>query len=171
MSNLKFCLHRNRGVKVFTALFLVSMFIACSMEDEESGNLNGIWSNNANGYISTIKIETSSKTIDYADNYQGKIVNSPNFTAANGVIIIEFTKYINWDYSSEPYTSSENFEKIGKFGALYWKQLKPNSVYMADAYIGWEHAMFDTIENATEKFTMDNVGDYINWSIVGPYKK
>ncbi|MCL2068131.1 MAG: hypothetical protein FWG99_11800 [Treponema sp.] len=164
-------LQRRKATAVFVVLFAALLFMGCPMEDGETGSLNSVWSNNANGFITTIKIDASAKTIDYVGSYEGKIVNSPNFNAANGVLIIEFTKYIDWDYTSEPYTSSENPEKEGKYGALYWKELKSKSVYMADAYTGWDHAMFDTIENAEVEFTLDKVNNFVDWSIVGLYTK
>jgi len=154
-------------VVVFIAVFLT---MGCSDEDN-AGNLNGTWSD---GW-GTIIINTSEMTIEYVNTYQGIISNTPNFTAAHGVIIIEFTKYTEWDYSDWPNSSSfENTENIGKYGALFWTELKSSSVRLVDF---WEtdaavpvHKLLNTIEEAEVFFTMDKIGD-IPWSGTSPYTK
>ncbi|MDR0443758.1 MAG: hypothetical protein LBH44_10150 [Treponema sp.] len=135
------------------------------MDDADTGNLNGTWSNVYEDWITTIKINTSAKSIEYIGAYKGTIANSPDFSAANGVLIIQFTKYWEWD------SLDENPDKAGKYGALYWRDLKPDSVYMADAYTGFAHTMFEKYSDAEAAFTPDNAGDYVDWSIVGIYTK
>ena len=82
------------------------------------------------------------------------------------MLIIQFTKYADW--GDEPATEHNN---VNKFGALYWRELKLNSVRLADAYIGFDHAIFTTLEEAQENFTIDKIGNYVDWSIIGLYKK
>jgi hypothetical protein len=157
-------------------LLMVLLLAGCATDDENAatGHLNGVWINNANDYITTIKINTLAKTIEYAGGYEGTIENAPDFTAANGALIIKFTKYWEWIENDGKWTSAENpnSDCIGKYGALYWKGLTDNSVYMADAYdTSYNHVMFDKLQTALTNFTMDNVGNYVDWSIVGPYTK
>jgi hypothetical protein len=156
---------RLKGAAFFVILLAAFLFMGCPPEAEETGNLNGTWVNDFDGYITTIKIDTSKKTIEYEGSYKGKIANSPDFTTVNGVLIIEFTSYLDW------LTSAEDTDKIGKFGALYWKDLNTDSVYMADAYNGIIHVMFDNLSEANAAFTLDNSGNYIDWSIIGIYTK
>jgi len=156
-------------------LLMILLFAGCTEEQEDTtiGHLNGVWINNSAGYITTIKIDTSAKTVEYVNSYKGDIVNAPDYTAVNGVLIIKFTKYWDMDYSSYPdITYTENTTNIDKYGALYWKGLTDNSVYMADAYdASYNHVMFDDFSEAQTNFTIDKVGDYIDWSIVSPYTK
>ena len=162
---------------VFLLIALTLLFMGCSDGNSPNGasdsvSLNGTW----NDDWGTMKINTSANTIEYVGNNEGKIVNSPNYSAVNGVLIIEFTKYIEMDYSNWPeVTSAENPDNIGKFGALYWRDLKSDSVYMAEAWAmgsgGYEHVMYETIEEARAAFTMDKAGEYVDWSILGIYTK
>jgi len=143
------------------------MFVSCSNDDNSSGNLDGTWDA---GY-GTVIINTSDKTVVYTGNYEGIIVNSPNYTASSGVLIVQFTKYANWG-DPAPSTSHAN---AGKYGALYWSGLKTGSVKLADAYnqTTYTHVMFNTLVEADAAFTpaADKVGTYVNWSIIAPYQK
>ena len=158
----------------FFIILIMSLFhISCDIDEGEVGNLNGVWINlyhdpsgEYDDFETIITINTANKTVVYKGSYEAKISNSPDFSSAGGVLIIQFTKYADW--GEEPSTEHDN---VNKFGALYWRDLKHNSVRLADAYIGWDHAIFDTSEEAQEKFTIDKIGDYIDWSIVGLYTK
>ena len=164
-----------RNVFTLFALFCLSAFLllaGCSTEPDE-GNLHGTWVNvfrdpagELPDFITTIKINTSIMTIEYVGDYEGTIINNPDFSAVNGVIIIRFTKYGDW--GEEPTLEHEN---VGKYGALYWRDLGLNSVRMADAFIGFDRAMFNTIGEAQINFTMDKASDYIDWSIIGIYTR
>ena len=164
---------KTRSIIVLSIL----LFVNCQTEIEDRGTLNGAWTNEAHGFITNITINTAEKTLEYEDSYKGIIANSPDFTSVNGVLIIQFTEYWEWDYSNFPdVTRNENLENIGKFGALYWKDLKSNLVYLADAYTyvpptDYIHTLFDDLEAAKRNFTLDNVGSYIDWSVVSPYTK
>jgi hypothetical protein len=144
-----------------------------------SGNLNGVWTFHYKGndttqdppvyydYVTTIKIANG--TYEYGDTqsggyafwYKGQIANSPEYTAASGVLIIKFTAY------------TADSTRTGKYGAVYWTQLTANSVRMADAWTGppYVHTLFDTLQEARTNFTIDRMGDYIDWSITSPYAK
>jgi hypothetical protein len=156
------------------ALFLSAglMFTGCNTDDNTAGNLNATWKNVASyggtEYITIIKINTSAKTVVYEGSYEGQIANSPDFTATDGVLIIKYTKYADW--GEEPSTAHAN---VGKFGAMYWTGLTSSQVSLADAYSGYDHTMFDTIEVAQTAFTpaADKVGTYVDWSITSPYTK
>ncbi|MCL2764256.1 MAG: hypothetical protein FWD40_03110 [Treponema sp.] len=175
MSFSNLFLQRRKDAPVFAAVFIVVLFFAgCQMEPEDStGNLHGVWINiyrDPGGeypdFETTIIIDTENKTIEYTDSYNAIIVNSPDFSSAYGVLIIQFTKYGDW--GEEPTTEHSN---AGSYGAFYWRDLGINSVRMADAYEEWNHALAGTPEEAQEKFTNDKAGDYIDWSIVGIYTK
>ena len=126
-------------------------------------------------------IDTSAKTIEYADTYKGKIVNSPNFTEKSGLIIIEFTNYTRYVYDQNPpydllNTIVDPPDAIGSFGALYWSGLRSNSVKMADHWVfdldtfEYIHVMYPTLKEAQEKFTME-IGANISWNGIEPYNK
>jgi len=156
----------------FTVLLMLLLLTGCSQGDtvtNVTGNLNGVWKDS----YGTITINSSQETIKYSDNYEGTIKNSPNYTASNGVLIIQFTKYWEWQEVDGEWVSEENpaSECITKFGALYWKDLTIDSVYIADAYSGLTHTMFDTLAKAQTNFTIDKTGSYIDWSILAPYTK
>ena len=161
-----------------TFVLLVSLIVfsaaGCTLENE-TGDLNGTWVNifydseTGTEYVTKITINTLSNTIEYENSYEGEIVNSPDYTASYGFLIIKFTKYwdIDWDeYPDIKYM--ENTVNVGKFGALYWRELKSNSVLMADLYDGWDHVMYDDYSEANEKFKMVNS---IDWSKIGAYTK
>jgi len=145
------------------------MFSACQEAEEESiGNLHGVWYFNSGGWEDYIVIDIMEKTILYYNNYEAEIVNSPDFKAANGVLVVKFTNY--WETDWTTYETTETDQYNGKFGALYWKDLKSNSVSMSDAYTGYTHTMFDTESQAKTNFTLDKTGNYISaWG--GPYYK
>jgi len=161
---------------VFTALVLVllSAFLV-SCDKEPKANLNGTWNYTSGNYSYDIKINTTAKTIEYGTNYKGNIVNSPNYEDASGVIIIEFTYYYETVYGGPPeyavISSGETTKYNGKYGAMYWKDLTLDSVYLADAYESSTHAMRDSLAQAQADFTLSKVGNYINWSYISPYTK
>jgi len=174
-----------RGASIFAILFIL-LLTGCSPTGGTSStvtatvtaNLNGEWKDS---YGTIVTINTSAKTIKYMvdashTSYEGQIVNSPDFTAANGVLIIKFTKYYTIEYDWNPPYDMTKYEETpannGKFGALYWKDLMSNSVYLADAYdSSYNHVMYSTLNEAQTNFTMDKVGNYIDWSYTSPYKK
>ena len=150
-------------------IFLSIMIISCQEQPEDSvGTLHGVWYFNSGGWEDYIVIDIMEKTILYYNNYKAEIVNSPDFKAANGVLIIKFTKY--WETDWNTFETEETDKYNGKFGALYWKDLKSSSISMSDAYSGYTHTMFDSESQAKTNFTLDKTGDYISaWG--GPYYK
>jgi len=160
----------------FVVLLMILLLTGCP-RPLPTANLNGEWRDN---YGSIFTINTSAKTIKYMvdashTNYEGQIVNWSDFTAANGVLIIKFTKYYTITYGGAPdyaMTIQETPAKNGKFGALYWRDLTSISVYLADAYdSSYNHVMYDTLNSAQTNFTMDKVSNYIDWSITSSYTK
>jgi hypothetical protein len=160
-------------VFALACLSVALLFSACQTEDDMAGYLDGVWINGYQGYITKITINTSMKTIEYEGSYEGTIENNVDFSSVNGVLIIKFTKYWEWIENDGEWISAENpnSDCIGHYGALYWKGLTANSVYMADAYEGSNHIMFNDPQDAQTNFTMDKAQDYIDWSVVGPYTK
>jgi hypothetical protein len=145
----------------------ISLFFTGCSDTDEPGNLDGTWiSVVGDAYI----IDTLNNIIEYQDNFIGKIVNSPNYNASNGVLIIEITKYWDADWSNWPdVTYTETTVNNGKFAATYWRNLTDKSVQTGNAWLEetegiWVHVMFDTFSEAQTNFTMDRVGIYIgNW--------
>lgn len=152
------------GLLIF--IIFVFLFMGCQPESDDAGNLDGTWVNISQSYETIIKINAENKTVEYTGSYNATIENSPNFISTNGVLIIKFTKYGDW--GEEPTTEHTN---VGRYGALYWVNMGLNSVKLADAYIGWDHAITETLQEAQEMFTIDKVGDYIDWAIIGVYTK
>lgn len=161
-----------KGFPLFAVLCVVvgaAVLSGCDTGNPTPGILTAKWTNISGGYTTTITITDSS--VVYHGTYEAAIVNKPDFTASDGVLIIRFTKYADWD--GEPSTTHGN---VGKYGALYWKELTASSVSLADAYKKINdtdqfpsHTMFSEIGQAQAAFTNDAVGDYIDWSITSPY--
>ena len=170
----KLCQYIARSVFILAILFCLSLsflFTGCETGDG-GGYLGGTW-NDGFGYR---VINTSAMTIEFENVYKGKIANSPNFRAENGFLIIEFTEYFDEDFSSWPdITYTPNPANIGKFGALYWRDLTSNSVRFADHWkevttSNWEHVMYSDIGEATANFTMGIIND-IDWGAISPHTK
>jgi len=140
-------------------------------EPEDSGDLNGTWSDGFN----IIKIDTLANTIEFInfgfDQYHGNIKSSSAFTAANGVLIFEFTKY--WEFTYDEnwniLNTSETSDHNGNFSALYWENLTPNSVSMSDVYLNNERVIVSTLQEAQSTFTFGSKGTYAFFS--APYIK
>ena len=146
----------------FTLLTLTAILSGCNSDPDSSGNLNGTWDD---GYA-TMTINTSTKKVEYENNYHGDIVNSPNYKNAYGIIIVKFTKYWEGDFSNYPdVTYTETGSGNGKFGAIYWKELNDKTVLISDAYLSGIHTMFATLEEAKAEFTWDKEGNYAFWSL------
>jgi hypothetical protein len=142
---------------------------------DEGGVLTGNWKYSyeyeGKEYVTEIRITPAA--VNYVDYYEGTIEKSPNFEAPYGVLIIRFTKYAD-TYGEEPSTSSTN---VGSYGAMYWKNLSSNSVYLSDAGIStgtypdviYTHTMFATLPEAEAVFINEAVNTYANFS--APYTK
>ena len=166
--------HWTRSVfALFVLFYLPAALLLVGCKQEPVVNLNGTWSyvNTSNPtYNYDVIINTSAKTIVYTGNYEGQIANSPDYTAANGVLIVKFTKYADW--GSAPSATHDN---VGKFGALYWTEQTVSSVKLADAYnADYSLAAFDTLAAAQSAFepAADKVGTYVSsWSGIAPLTK
>ena len=161
------------------------LFLSCPMEGSTggggggtssttSGNLVGTWSyvydpDGPNEFTTTIRITNT--TAGYPGSWEGTIVNSPTFTATTGVLICKITKYADWATPPNPLESTHS--NVGKFCGMYWKGLSAKQVYLADAYSGYDHALFNTQAEAAAAFTpvADKVGTYVPWGITAPYTK
>ncbi|MDR2403451.1 MAG: hypothetical protein LBD78_05430 [Spirochaetaceae bacterium] len=166
---------RKKMIPLFITVFLftlTALLPGCKHEPDEKGSLAGVWKNvyhDPTGeypdYVTEITI--TGNTVVYQGSYEAEIVNTPNFEAPYGVLIIKFTKYAT-NYDGNPVTTHAN---VGKYGALYWKDLTVSLVYLADAYTGYTHRMFTNLQAAQMAFTDEKVGDYVDWSITSPYNK
>jgi hypothetical protein len=162
------------GGGILTLLFALSLvcaalaFTGCDHNSKSSGVLTGKWISivvsDGTEYIT--KITITGGTVEYSDSYGGSrksdIAVLPDFEASYGVIIVKFTEY----------TGDTSY--VDKYGAMYWKELHQNSVYLAEAYSQTEpytQTAFDTLEAAKANFTNNNAGKYVNWSYTSPYSK
>ena len=163
---------------ILSVLLAALVFMGCPMEEEDdAGNLNGTWLfSNTPSYI----IDTTAKTIKYfgydGDDYKADIVNTPNFSAKSGVLIIQFTSYIRVLYDASWTVIGldvDPVDAINHYGALYWTQLRSKSVKMADYWdysSGATHVMYSTLQDAEDYFTMA-AGATIDWGFVAPLNK
>jgi hypothetical protein len=164
-----------RAVSLVLALGFVmgALSLAGCPMGNEVGNLVGDWqliSDPGGEYEYITNIHITNDTVVYEKTYEGTIRNGPNFEAENGILIIEFSKYADWDGAQMNWNSAS--ENIGKFGALYWKGLTADTVSLADAYEnGAVHKIVGDLETAKTTFTDDAVLDYIDWSITSPYNR
>jgi hypothetical protein len=145
-------------------------FMGCSSDPDDTGNLVGKWVNvydpgGPNQFVTTIYI--SGGAVMYEGNYEAVIVNAPDFEAPHGFLIIQFTKYAT-NYDNNPVSTHAN---VGKYSALYWKDLTVSSVFLADAYSGIDHAIKNTLGEAYAAFTNDTAGTFVDWSQTSPYNK
>ncbi|GHV18837.1 hypothetical protein FACS189493_8450 [Spirochaetia bacterium] len=95
-------------------------------------------------------------------NYTGTIRFVSNYSPDSGLIIIEYTV--------KPAYSGYN----GKdFFAIYYKDLTANTMQMANATILGPNTCPDTatLEEAVEKFTRMQMGNYVDWSFVQPFTR
>jgi hypothetical protein len=160
------------GGKLSLLLALLCLALALAGCDHESpdegGVLTGNWKYSFEyggiDYVTEIKITGS--TVEFTDSfcsYKANIVNSPNFEESYGVLITEFT-----EYSGEP-----NYN--GKFGAMYWKGLSSNSVYLAEVWSSGgsipTRTTSDDLNAAKTAFPKDGGSAIIDWSILSPYSK
>ena len=166
----------------FAVLAMAAILAGCKSDtDDGISNIHGLWiasgSYTSGGtdytWETTITINTMSKTISYSDSYDGKIAAHTDYSGKSGVIIIEYTSYDKPEYD-ESWNVIGTISMAGKFSAIYWSDLKPNSVRLADAYRAVEDTIFDTLAEAQEQFTMANFDYYagiLNTSSVTTYTK
>jgi hypothetical protein len=144
-------------VGAFCVVALAVGLFSCDGGSGSGGDLEGTWSD---GYGTTTISAASIKYVSGFNmgDYTGSIANTPKLTAASGVLIIKF---------SAPSSLS------GKYGARYWKSLKSTTVLMADVYTP-DWSTLDskaTLAEAEAAFSNANVGNYVDWSGIGPYTK
>jgi hypothetical protein len=152
-----------KALPVFLAFcFVVTLLSGCAGGGAGDGGVifgDWSWSNSSFSYTVTI---TGNRVISTCGPYyEASIESITDSTAPYGVLIIKFIKYADWD--NPPATDSH--ANVGKYGALYWKDLTASSVYLADAYTGFTHALFDNLATAKANFTIDKTGDYIDWGV------
>jgi hypothetical protein len=156
-----------RPVILAAVLFLL---LSCEEETGSSAALYGVWVSEflvqETGEKFVTQIDVSQTKVKYHGSYEAEIVNSPDFYNEYGYLILKFTKYA--DFGGEPSTTHAN---TGKYGALYWKDLAPASVYLADAYTGYTHELKTSYEEAVAAFTNNAAATFVNWSITSPYAK
>ena len=153
-------LRRNLVWSVF-ALFVVLLSAGCP-EQTEPGSLHGTWLSEFPN--DTFIIDTLKDFFERPNEFTGKIINSPDYDAAAGVLIIEITKYWEADLSNYPdVITTETTSNNGKFTAVYWKTLTDSSVQLSIAYEGFVHVIFETLSEAQTKFTMDRVSLYTGY--------
>jgi hypothetical protein len=159
---------KTRMIVVLLACAALALgMLGCKTEaDEDTGNLVGTWKSPGEWGMTYVIAAGAIQAPD--SGYEGRIENTPDLTASNGVLIIKFTKYA----ASYGGTPSDTHANVGKYGALYWKDLTADSVSLADAYNkDYTHSMKSSLSDAQTAFALGNMGDYIDWSITTPYQK
>ncbi|GHU27971.1 hypothetical protein FACS1894172_05420 [Spirochaetia bacterium] len=145
---------------VFFVLFWVVLFSGCDTDPGSTGDLRANWATEYDRY------QIDSSTISYNDgysNFAGEIKNNPDFTAAYGVIIVEYT--------TAPSGVTDSFT------AVYWRDLHKDSVLLANAWdfstgIGSATiATAATYEAAQKKFTQAASETFIYSWAIKPYLK
>jgi hypothetical protein len=164
-----------RVLPVFFALFIAAAalaFMGCKDESDDSGNLVATWKfGDYPSYVIT------ADTIEYIGSYTAVIISHSDFEASAGSLIIQFTDYTKYEYGGAPdyelISSAPDPDMIGKYSGVFWKELTPSSVYLADAWQdGPTHVTTDTPEEAQTTFAAENYGDFGLWSPgVAPYTK
>ncbi|MDR0400774.1 MAG: hypothetical protein LBH51_07495 [Treponema sp.] len=162
---------RRKGVftgKVFSLFFLfclvtgAAFFSGCRTEADGPAFLEGTWidPDSFDSYVikdGILRYDDGFDGGEYDMDMAGKIEEHSDFSAPAGIIYVT-------------YTSPDSL--AGKCIALYWKGLTGTQVDISIAINNSDYSnpAVDTIDAAREKFSLDNVGDWISyWG--GPYQK
>jgi len=130
--------------------------------------LRGEWVFPAPGAPPSERYIITGNTIQYisynneAYSYKGFIRFVSNFSAASGIIIIE---YIDEDHRPSYPLHNGNF-----FFGIYFRNLGTNTVQLANSIVLADHSAPDTatLEEAISRFTRGRMGNYVNWGYVMP---
>jgi hypothetical protein len=160
---------RRKGVLIknplplfLTLCFVVTLFSGCNTGDDKPGLLEGAWSDPRFQDAYTINEGTLSYDGAEFEGYPsmdmaGEIVRHSDFSASAGIIYVK-------------YTSPDSL--AGNYIAVYWKELTESKVELAIAIntVDFSNPAVGTVDEALEKFTMDNIDAWIgSWG--GPYIK
>lgn len=154
---------------VSLCLLTAFLFLGCPMGGSSGGgdgtptvSVAGTWTAAAGDkYIITSTKLTYDSGYGAAYNYEGTIAEVVSFTSTAGIIVFKFTQ-----------TTTTETGNMGKFTAVYYKDLTANSVSLATANEGSPSYATPTaasLQAAKTKFTADKAGDYA--SIWGAYSK
>ena len=144
-------------------LGLLLVLGSCSTSSADDTNYPGVlpdgligtWSfdgTNADRYTidsDTIKHEMVWESDDYG--FTGTISFVSNYSSSSGVIIFEY--------------SSGDFITPGTYDAVYYRDLTPTTVKLADAINlnDFSSSATATLDQAVAKFTRGNWGKFVNW--------
>jgi hypothetical protein len=150
----------------------VFLSVSCQMDNIENENTKfipvGEWSygtgENVGGYnITTTTVEYYAPEIYYpadpaypewgdytspAENLKGNIISAIDFSHNAGVLIIQTTE------------TDGMFLTVGKYTCVYYKDYTSSYVLLANPYISG-YIEVDTISEAKNTFTVDNVGTHV----------
>jgi hypothetical protein len=159
-----------RPVFALAVMFCLStalLVTGCKMEPESENTgfiPAGEW---ADSYGSGYKITKSSieyYTAYYSEEYPGEnikgdIKEAIDFSHNAGVLLVQITA------SAVP-------GQEGKFIGVYYKDYTNSHVFLANAIDG-SYALIvkDTLAEAKNTFTVDNVGTHVDWSMQSGYRK
>lgn len=101
------------------------------------------------GEIFEITSDTLKNGGSWGDSYAGNNLLIREITQDSGYLYIKYTRAMNPDY-----TYSEDAADVGKWYALSYKNLKPDTVDLAGAY--GNVSATNTIEEAIAEFTIEN---------------
>ena len=103
-------------------------------------------------------------------SWGGKIMHVSNFSSTDGVIIIKYDpdnkqQWINWD-------TMEDITPVGRdYYGIYFRNLTANSVVLgntSDQANNYGPSETATLEEAIQRFTLDNMSDWIDFSWANP---
>jgi len=168
---------RARGLFVrkyasFAVLLVMLLFASCEEEPEpEIVNTGfvpvGEWTDSyGSGYnITTSSLEyytadTEWEGVTYpGENIKGSINEVVNFSQGAGVLLVQIS-------------TSTTAGQTGKFIGVYYKSYTASHVFLANAIDGsYVLIVKNTLAEAKNTFTVDNVGTHVDWSMQSGYTK
>lgn len=147
-----FILKNAKKFGVLFVLFLIlSIFIfSCKEADDDSCEIYGLWKDAYSSYYEISR--TSLKTYgDTWTSYEGCELQVRETSSSSGYIYIKYTVAMNDDYS---YSSSA--PDVGKYYALYYKDLSSSAVQISGAGKTGGKTSMATLKEAVEEFTVEN---------------
>ena len=156
-----FYLSRVKCLMGIVGLVLVMALGACSSDTSADNDvsLKGQWDSEWDGYI--INDTTLEFIDDFGFAYKGDIKHINEFSSNSGVVIIKYTQFPSGNDQSKPYT------------AVYYRNLTTGTVQLANVInLGvFTSADTETLEEALAKFTLGQMGNFVDWSVVQPYTR
>jgi hypothetical protein len=130
------------------------LWILVGCNPNPSGPILGIWASTAgDGYTITIDKVVYDDGFGYF-GFDGTIENVAETNDVSGIIYFKYT------------SSQSDPEVIGKYNAVYYKDLTPDTAQIATAsglVAPYPNPATETLAEAKKKFTTGTVGDYVGF--------